>query len=354
MIKRRYRLAAFFDSTAEPLNLAIFRIVVFACLLRAITRTDAAHLVQLPAGLRVPPPGYAPFFDWIPFQLGYVTGARILGLTAAGAALVGFTTRMSAAVACVCATYLLGLPGFFGKVNHTDHHLIWFAALLAAAPSGDALSIDALRAAWRRADRGDTAPPSPSLAYALPLRLVWLLIGVIYFFPGFWKLRAGTEWFASDNIKLLMYQHWLRKGFIPLFRLDRYPLLYRSAGLGTVVFESSFVVCLFCPGLRTLALLAGVVFHWMTKVYLHIFFAALLACYAAFVDWNWAFASLGAMLFSQDLVLTYDPRDHRQRRLTASLRAFDVLRRVRYVASSEAQLGVASPAAESVRVAVGT
>ena len=326
------RLRSFFCSAAEPLNLAVLRLVIFSWLLHLIAHTDYVRFVQMPAGLRVPPPGYESFFDWIPLQASWVTAVHTLALAACAAALVGFMTRTSAAIACLCATYLLGLPEIFGKIDHLSHHLIWFTAILAAAPSGDALSVDALRAAWRRADRGDTAPPPPSVAYALPLRFVWLLIGVIYLFPGVWKLHAGSEWFASDNIKYLMYQFWSDKGFLPAFRIDRYPFLYRASGLGTIVFETSFFFCLFFPRLRLLALTAGVFFHWMTEVYLRIFFLSLLLCYAAFVDWSWLCGHLGSVLYRRDLQLIYDARDTRNRRLVASLRLLDVFRRVRYVA----------------------
>ena len=344
---------AFFCSATEPLNLAVFRLVVFSWLLRLIVHTDFVRFVQMPAGLRVPPPGLESFFDWIPLQASAVAAVQTLAIAACAAAVVGFMTRTSAVIACVCATYLLGLPEIFGKIDHLSHHLIWFTAILAAAPSGDALSIDALRAAWRRADRGDTAPPPPSVADALPLRFVWLLIGVIYLFPGMWKLHAGIEWFASDNIKFLMYQFWSEKGFLPAFRIDRYPFLYRACGLGTVVFETSFFFCLFFPRLRLLALAAGLLFHLLTEIYLRIFFLSLLLCYAAFVDWNWLCGRIGSLLYRCDLLLTYDSRDASDRRLVASLRLFDVFRRVRYVDSTDAHLDTAAAAAGNIAVTIG-
>lgn len=348
------RLRSFFCCAAEPLNLAVFRLVLFSWLLRLIARTDYVRFIQMPAGLRVPPPGYESFFDRIPLQASWIAAAQTLALVSSAAAMVGFMTRAAAAIACVCATYLLGLPEIFGKIDHLGHHLIWFTAILAAAPSGDALSIDALRAAWRRADRGDTAPPPPSVAYALPLRFVWLLIGVIYLFPGVWKLHAGTDWFAGDNIKYLMYQFWSEKGFLPAFRIDRYPFLYRASGLGTVVFETSFVFCLFFPRLRLLALTAGVFFHWMTKIYLGIFFHSLLLCYAAFVNWSWLCSHLGSVFYRRDLLLTHDARDARNRRLVASLRLLDVFHRVRYVDSAGARLDLPAAAAGNVVVTIGT
>ncbi len=328
------RILSFFCSATDPLNLAVFRVVVFAWLLRLIARTDYWRFVHTPAGLRVPPGGYESFFHWIPIEDAWVTVARGVALLASAAALAGFMTRTSAGIACLCATYLLGLPELFGKIDHLHHHLIWFTAILAVARSGDALSIDALRVAWRRAERGDTAPPPAAVAYALPLRFVWLLIGVIYFFPGIWKLYAGPEWFLSDNIKFMMYEFWSEKGFLPLFRIDRYPLLCRAAGLGAILFETSFVACLFFPRLRLLAVTAGVLFHAMTAVYLRILFFSLLLCYAAFIDWRWVGIHVGRALYPTQLSLVYDGRRILWRQVVAALRSLDVLHRIRYLDAS--------------------
>ena len=72
----------------------------------------------------------------------------------------------------------------------------------------------------------------------------------------------------------------------------------------------------------------------MTKVYLRIFFASLLLCYAVFVDWQRLCAVLGSRLCPRDLVLTFDARNPRHRRVVAALRTVDVLQRVQYADSS--------------------
>ena len=96
------RLRSFFCCAAEPLNLAVFRLVVFSWLLQLIARTDYVRFVQIPAGLRVPPPGYESFFDWIPLQASWIAAVQRLALVACAAAMVGVMTGASAAIACVC------------------------------------------------------------------------------------------------------------------------------------------------------------------------------------------------------------------------------------------------------------
>lgn len=318
---------AFVCSSSDPINLAVLRLVVFAWLILALSRTDFVHYTQIPPALRVPPTGYAGFLHLIRWDPMWVRVAQVVTLAACLSAFLGLMARGAALVACVGALYLLGLPELFGKVDHVHHHLIWFAALLAASRCGDALSIDALRVALRRADRGEASdPPGPSVAYGLPLRCVWLLIGVAYFFPGIAKLRAGLEWILSDNLKYLMHGFWAAKGFVPALRIDRYPLVYRAAAAATVVFEVGFLPALFCPRLRRLAVVGGVAFHILTAVYLRILFAALLACYVAFVDWAALLAAVGRRLFPTRLVVAYDGQMRSSQRLVAALKAVDVLR----------------------------
>lgn len=70
----------------------------------------------------------------------------------------------------VVGLFLWGIAQTIGSAMHI-HHLLWlaFAALLAASPCGDALSLDSLIA--RR--RGRPSSPEPSLAHGLPIRAAW-------------------------------------------------------------------------------------------------------------------------------------------------------------------------------------
>ncbi|MFE1744162.1 hypothetical protein [Coleofasciculus sp. H7-2] len=106
--------------------------------------------------------------------------------------MIGLFSRTSALLTAFIGFYALGIPQFFGKVDR-DHHLLWFSAILAASRCGDYFSGDAIFTAWKRADRGVVEPPSSSSIYALPLRFVWLLLGIIYFFLGFWKFWTGLS-----------------------------------------------------------------------------------------------------------------------------------------------------------------
>ena len=282
LVYRPRLLANFLQAETHPANLAVFRFALFAALLATIDPAQVLWHSGLPADLRVIPPGLSPIVDLVAITPEAATWAIRLLYLFGGMAMLGLWSRTSALLAVLLGLYVLGIPQLYGKINHY-HHLIWFGALLAASPCGDALSLDRLVGRWR----GRPAL-RPSRAYALPLRLAWLLIGVIYFFPGFWKVAfSGLDWALSDNLRFKMYASWLNyQGWSPLFRLDQYPLLYRLGALATIAFELFFIFAVLLPGWRRLAVAGGLLFHLATRAFMGIFFWSLVACYVAFVDWH--------------------------------------------------------------------
>jgi hypothetical protein len=277
-------LLQFFKAESHPLNLAVLRIIVFGMLL-LIAFADPNQVVWfsgLPRDLLVPPPGWEAALPLLPIEPPIAAAALAVFAVSCSLALIGWHTRLSATVATLTGLYVLGVPQFYGKLNH-HHHLLWFAALLAASPSGDAVSVDTLLLRRKGESRGAVV----STAYGLPLRFAWLLIGIIYFFPGLWKLRVvGWQWAMGGNLGGLLHEKWLELGgFVPIWRLDEQPLALLALGLFTLAFELSFLPLLFFDRLRPIAVLFGVAFHLGTWLFMRIFFLPLLVCYPVFVDW---------------------------------------------------------------------
>ena len=113
-------------------------------------------------------------------------------------AIAGALPRTAMLTVTISGLYVFGLSQLSGAVIH-DMHLFWLSALLAVSPCGDAFSL------VRRKRAG------ASLAYGIPLRLARLLLAVVYFFPGYWKLAtSGLEWITSDNLRNQLYwQSWV-------------------------------------------------------------------------------------------------------------------------------------------------
>ena len=225
----------FFMTPTSPVNLAIFRIVVFGTtlIMLCVDAPATRWFSTFPRQLVAAPYGTGWILPYVPISqplVGIVSGVLvvfcILGM-------IGLFSRASSLVSLVLALYVLGITQIFGKVSH-DQAVIWFLAILAASPCGDALAIDAIVMSRNRAAQGIIEPPEDSISYSLPLRFACVLLGVVYFFPGFWKLwNSGFGWALSDNLKYQMYSKWMEfGGWTPFFRLDLHPWLYLAARAG--------------------------------------------------------------------------------------------------------------------------
>lgn len=327
----------FFVATTSPVNLAIFRVVLFTVVLFSFSIHNVTWFAGLPKELLFPPVGLGGVLKYIPINETLAWYAAV-GLTISCLlAIAGLFTRTSIVVSLLLSVYVLGVPQLFGKINHY-HHLTWFMLILAVSPCADVLSIDAIFKSWKRADRGLTEPPAASVRYALPLRFVWLLMGVIYFSAGFWKVwTAGLAWAWSDNPRNTLYNKWTELGgWTSSFRIDHNPVLLKSSALFTLAFELSFILLIFFAVVRWLAPIGGLMFHTATNVFMKISFWNLQACYVTFVDWHRLLGAIGRRLFPNDMYVIYDGNCKLCRRTVSSFRVFDLFGRVIYVNALDA------------------
>ncbi|MEP7119720.1 MAG: HTTM domain-containing protein [Byssovorax sp.] len=314
-----------------PINLAMLRIAIPTIVLLTPETHEAMRWSSLlRADLQVAPPGFAWALTLVPVTAGATRAALVLLVLSCLAAIVGYRSRASLAIAALTSFYVLGIPQLGGTVTH-NHHLVWLLALLAASPCGDALSIDAAVTAYR-AVGPPTGMQRPTLAHAAPILVAWILIGLVFFFPGFWKLRSsGAAWIWSDNLRNQMYWKWYETGGPPpRLRVDGSPWLCRAGALGAVVFELSFGILVLVPRLRAWAVSAALAFHALTSTLMRISFPSLWLCYGVFARWNRALPQAGRWLFEDVLVIQWSGRGTRIEGLIAALRATDVLRRVVY------------------------
>ena len=334
LLRRRQHLASFFAAVASPINLAVFRIVLFAQLL-VFGPNLAIELSHLPETALVPPLGWGWFLNLLPPKPYLVQGLFWLFQACCIAGLLGAFTRTAAAGASIIGLYVMGVPQFFGKIDHY-HFLWWFTVLLAASPSGHALSVDSAR----KAMSPENTPAEPGRQYALPLRFAWLLIGLIYFFPGFWKfVISGTDWALSDNLKFKMYAKWFELGgWEPFFRLDNYPFLYKSGGILTMTLEMGFIFAMLWGPTRLAFILGGLIFHLTNGLFLHIYFTHLMVVYVVFVDWHSFFRRLSRHLFKKRAVLFYTPDTPGQRR-AALIRSLDLFGAIDYTVEAREMSG---------------
>ena len=279
-VRSEWRARVCAAASGSALDLAVFRVTVAVVIAASSSAMVAPEWAALPGAARVAPLGVGFLLPHLPITPEFVTGVRAVMYAACVTGALGLFSRASFALVTVTAAYVLLIPQLGGAVFH-DHHLLWFAALLAASPCGDALSVDA----WRARRRG-TPPPAGGPAHGLALRFAWLFVGLIYFFPAVHKLDAmGFDWALSDNLRHQLWWKWAQDPtLLPRFRIDRMPwLLHTLAGL-TLLFELTFVGLVFVRRTRLLAVAAALAFHAGTHVLMGIDFSVLYACYTMFLS----------------------------------------------------------------------
>jgi len=154
-----------------------------------------------------------------------------------------------------------------------------------------------------------------------------VLLGLVYFFPGFWKVwTTGFAWVSADNLRYQMFVKWREfDGWTPPLRIDGMPLLLVLSAFGTVTFELSFIALVLSSRLRALAALGGLLFHNFCALLLGIPFWSLQISYTALVDWGRVLPGFGRALFPRPLRFVYDGGCLRCRRAVGSLATLNVL-----------------------------
>lgn len=289
-------IRSYFSQPSHPVNLAVFRIVLFSLILIEANHDQLVWLSHVPNELIFSPDG----FDWFPsyFKIDetWITIAYGIFIVTSIMSIFGLFTQYSIFITTVLAFYLFGIPNFFGKVNH-DHHLVLFAAIMSVSRCADVWSIDAIIKSRKK-----EFIPKPSILYGLPIRIIWILIGVLYFFAGFWKIYdGGLEWIFTDNLKFHMYKIWYLTEWTPFFRIDQYPILIKISALLTVLFEVSFIFFLFFRKIRYVAIIGGLLFHSLTNIFLKISFYGLQICYVIFFDWTFLYNWYSRYILKNDL-----------------------------------------------------
>jgi hypothetical protein len=257
------------------------RIAVAGTILLLPEVRGARALASVDPALWVAPEGLGWFVRWVPVGPGIATSIQAVCVASALCAIAGFGTRPALGALTLSAFYLIALGQLSGSVWH-DMHLLWMSALLACSPCDEALTWD------RRGDPSSPASASPPLSsarYGAPLFFARLLLGCIYFFPGFHKIAtSGLAWALSDNLRNQLWWKWAERGAVPSFRIDRYPALLHAGGLGVIAFELSMPVLVLTRRGRPWGALFGLAFHAVAQVFFGIPFASLWLLYVMLVD----------------------------------------------------------------------
>jgi len=255
---------------------AATRIVLCAIFLSSPEPTEALHIAAKGAHAWVAPEGLSWFAAQVPMSAAVTAIAYRMYITCAFLGLAGLYTRFALPGLLGSAFYLFAIRQLTGVVLH-DMHLLWMLALLLFATSERTWSVDA----WFR--KGASFGPAQATERKQSTFLFWArtLLGLVYFFPGLWKLRAqGLSWALSDNLQNQLWAKWFQHGTVPTVRLDLHPGVLHVLGIATIAFELGFIMLVHIgPRVRIGLAVAGIAFHLSIERFMFIPFSSLWLCY---------------------------------------------------------------------------
>ena len=280
----------FWFAPSAPHRLGLCRVFFFASFyLLYLAQEDLRWYALFPDGFFQP----RSFFVWLPFTSpAWATLDKLVTIfeLCVILAALGLLTRMSTIISFVLGLYVIGLQFNYGYLHWAHAIVPLVMGVLALAPCGDALALDALIWRYRRRPKKRAGGQ-----YHWPVQLVRVLFVSAFFAAGLSKLRAaGLSWVTSDTLRHYILENqyvfhadamqaWSR----PLVEwVVAHPLLCRVLAGLTLVLEVSAPLALVSSGARLLLIPALFLFQVGNALLLYQdFFFAYLGLYAFWVPW---------------------------------------------------------------------
>ena len=262
------------------------RSVVHGTFLVSVLFTSFSALGTLPATI-LRPTGVMKLLPWGFYEQLQTPSAMVLLKTVMVLSLLlstaGCLTVVSTKTSFLLVLFYQGLLRSFGHFNHDEMLAVYYLAVLAFTPCGDAFSLDS-RIAKARRER-------PAFAYAYPILLMQLLMAWSYFSSALIKVRvAGLKYLSADNLPALAIFHSLDNlhdtHFHLAFWLPQFKTWLPLAVALVLIWELAFPLAVFWRRVRWWILGFGIVFHLSTMFLMNIFFPHHLAMYLIFIDWD--------------------------------------------------------------------
>jgi hypothetical protein len=288
LLKRVYvknNLSEFFLETSSPYNLAIFRIIIFTIILGSYygeVFQGFEEWTHLPFSERVGLPYIGWLIEILPMSPEFYNIMSFIGLGLVISILFGFKTRWALILYVPVALYLWGVPNFFGKLNH-KHIMVWIPIILAFSRCAEVLSIDAL------INRNVKKIPKPkaSIEYAIPFKILWITLGIVYCCSGFHKLwDTGLFWALSDNLSNQIQLEWVEQyDTVSAIRIDQYPILLKIGGIGIILLEIVYPIFILKSYTRIFAFAGAWSLHLSAGYFLSIDFISLRIANLSYLNW---------------------------------------------------------------------
>ncbi len=210
---------------------------------------------------------------------------------------IGFRTRLATLLVLIAGTFLTGAYySFTGKVDHGNTFMVvYIPAIMLFSRWGDTYSLDSVLKARRAISVSSKAD---SWVYIWPMRAILLLLSLMFFGAGYFKLRGG-DWFGDMNLfpSLLINQNAIAviRSFIPNplnHLIADIPLITIPLQFGGILFELCFPLAILNHRWRNLFVSTGLLFHAFNVFFLNIIATPMIILYLLFVDWQTVYERL--------------------------------------------------------------
>ncbi len=192
-----------------------------------------------------------------------LTGLHWIVIGAGVLALVGFFTPVALLIFALGNWIFVAHLYSYADVHHPEAVFSILLLLLAFAPVGDRLSVDALlrRQVARRSGRPLDESGESDVAI-WPLKVAHVLIALTYLSTGLTKLVfGGLAWMNGYTLQAYLLADGLRRNLPLGLWVAQHRTLCVLLSIGTVIFELLFFVSLFLPRKAPYFFLGGLVFQ---------------------------------------------------------------------------------------------
>lgn len=275
----------FWFTPASPVGLAAARIVFALYSLWILLSRDFPGTSGAPADLWV---AVTPQERWryliFPGHPGIEYALEGIAVVALIAVALGWRPRVTCLASALLLYHFAPYEGLMWTSSSYFRGLdlpIIGLGILAAAPCADVWAARASQRS-RRASAGSE--------YRWPLALLQLLVASPYFFAGYGKLyHTGIRWADWENIRNHLLAFTQDDFFVVYTRIGTWiaahPVLCGVIGAGTMLFELTFILCVFRPRLRRIYVPAALAFHVGILLSMNIYWLYW-PLLAVLVDWD--------------------------------------------------------------------
>jgi hypothetical protein len=280
-----FRVITFLFQPTAPYNITTYRITFFLILALLYFGYAFNEIIYVESKPREPLPFIGWMIEIIPISKKIYFFTCITGILCCVFIVMGLFTRYFLILNAILVFYIVSVPNFYGKLWHSQLP-IWISWFLLFAPVSDIFSLD-------KKLFNKSKILVKSSAYNFPIKIIWLQIGIIYFWAGYHKIYdCGFEWALGNTminqVRLEWFEHYDK---IPFLRIDNYPFLLHIGGVLVILFELLYWYFLFFPKLKYISIIGGLLMHNLIGIFMYIAFPTLQMQYIVFINYekllNW-------------------------------------------------------------------